>query len=162
MEPARYRPSDAALNFMLFISGFLRDLGELNSDKFLEPHITSFTVPPNIDAMVRKMRKSIRAEAQTNTEHRLTLQIQAAFGFLEQMQEAANAGDLSCVALLQEKRQYKFSEVPLVGWQTVTLGEMLTELTKTDWLGNAPCMNFLGGQVQDYIAELWVLPKRPQ
>ncbi|MEV0430575.1 hypothetical protein [Micromonospora sp. NPDC050495] len=160
MQPVRYRPSVAALNLLLMISGYLRDLGENDSDSFLNPGIKNVQVPRNVETIVVKGRRSIALEAQKDTELRLTLRYQAAWRIFEQLQELALT-DPTCTVLLSEEREYKFSEVPGLGWHTVTLERMLRMLTEGDWLGNAPCMNFLAGQLQDYISELWDLPKSP-
>ncbi|MEU8184615.1 hypothetical protein AB0B86_28020 [Micromonospora sp. NPDC049047] len=158
MQPVRYRPSDAALNLLLMISGYLRDLGENESASFLNPGIKNVQVPRDVEKAVVTSRRRIASESQNNTELRLTGRYQAAWRIFEELQAAAST-DSTCAALLTEKRQYKFSEVPFVGYHTVTLGEMLQMLAESDYLGNAPCMNFLGGQLQDYISELWALPK---
>lgn len=163
MEPMRYRPSKTAIDHLLIISGYLRDLGKDNTDALLQPNIENVTVPKTVDLLVRNERKNIAAEAKDDDYLRITTHLWKAYDALELLIEAAKV-DPSCAEILKEKRTYEFREIPGIGatWdKTVTLSEMLDEAGMPHVLGNAPCMNVLGGQLQEYIAELCKLPERP-
>ncbi|GII05149.1 hypothetical protein [Planobispora takensis] len=164
MEPVRYRPSVFVLSRLMEISGYLRDLGEFNIGPFMAPHI-----PENIqvelsgmgnEAGVRRMLKAIHAES-TDGSIRLSRRLGHALDALKTLQSKADT-DNSAAEILREKRKYEFNEFLPGGAKTLTLEEMLRELSTPDLLGVTACMNFLGGQLQDYVVELYNRPPLPK
>lgn len=164
MQPTRYAPTSEVFSNLLEISGYLRDLGEHTIDPFLTPSIPAKLqvelVNPVVEKRVREQLREIHRETKSN-QIRWTRRMGHAFEVLKRMRERAQAGDEASLEVLNEKREYDFAEV-LPGYkQTLTLAEMLNEVSTDRWNGS-PCMNLLGGQLQEYIVELYRLPKRPK
>lgn len=163
--PTKYAPTSAVFAYLLTMSGYLRDLGEYTNGPFMLPSIPAKTqlaveerAGGGIETAVRmKLRKINTSDKDTTT--RLSRRYGEAFEMLKKLRDLAQT-DPSSAEILAEKREYDFNEVLPGGKETITLAEMLNRVATANLTG-APCMNFLGGQLQDYIVELYNRPTRP-
>jgi hypothetical protein len=160
MQPVRYRPPTAALDVLLMLSNYLRDLNTESTGNFLAPHLKNVVSKKALENMVRAKLREINTNAGKDDDVRLTLKLSMAQEMLEQLRAGAQT-DPGFAEVLNERREYDFNELLPGGKKTLTLAEVLEELVKPDWMGNAPCMNFVGGQIQDYLDELSGRPRHP-
>lgn len=160
MQPVRYRPPPAALDVLLMLSNYLRDLNTESTGPFLAHHLKNVVSKKPLENMVRAKLREINTNAGQDDELRLTLRLSMAQEMLEQLRTGAQT-DPGFAEVLNEQREYDFNEILPGGKKTLTLAGVLDELGKIDFLGNAPCMNYVGGQVQDYLDELSGRPRHP-
>jgi hypothetical protein len=159
MQPVRYRPPAAALDILLMLSNYLRDLNTDSTGRFLAPHLKNVVSKQALENIVRANLREINTKAGEDDDLRLTLRLSMAQEMLEQLRTGAQT-DPGFAEVLNEQREYNFNEFLPGGRKTLTLAGMLDELGETDFMGNAPCMNYVGGQVQDYLEELSGRPRR--
>ncbi len=83
MHPIRYRPSTGALEVLLMLSNYLRDLNVESTGPFLAPHIKNFGYGKAIERMVRESLREINTKAGKDDDLRLTLRLSKAQEMLE-------------------------------------------------------------------------------
>lgn len=95
MQPVRYRPPTAALDVLLMLSNYLRDLNTESTGIFLAPHLKNVISKKPLENIVRANLREINTKAGEDDDLRLTLKLSMAQEMLEQLRTGAQTDPAS-------------------------------------------------------------------